>query len=140
MFNESARRRQEELAIIEKANFTSDEEDMGITPSTFDVLNQSKKGVKGSKKQVSMAAGTKKSVSTRSPRRDKSPKAEKSPKPKDSKKKRSLSRSKSPKKQTEDTKSPASSGRKGSRSRSARGRSLQKDALHTVTPGSIGKP
>lgn len=82
MFNESARRRQEELAIIEKANFTSDEEDMGITPSTFDGLNQSKKGVKGPKKQVSMAVGTKKSVSTRSPRRDKSPKAEKSPKPK----------------------------------------------------------
>lgn len=38
-FNQAAKRREEELQIIDKGNFTSDEEDMGITPSAFNLVN-----------------------------------------------------------------------------------------------------
>ena len=39
-FERSQRQRDDDLAFLEEANFTSDEEDMGITPSSFDILNQ----------------------------------------------------------------------------------------------------
>mmetsp|Transcript_13764 Transcript_13764/g.9928 ORF Transcript_13764/g.9928 Transcript_13764/m.9928 type:complete len:105 (+) Transcript_13764:640-954(+) len=37
---EARRKRQEDLAFIENAHYTSDEEEMGISPSNYDVLNQ----------------------------------------------------------------------------------------------------
>ena len=39
-FNAAVKRRHEELSFLEKANFTSDEEDMGITPSAYNAMNQ----------------------------------------------------------------------------------------------------
>lgn len=39
-FERSQKQREDDLAFLEEANFTSDEEDMGITPSSFDILNQ----------------------------------------------------------------------------------------------------
>ena len=46
-FNIAVKARDEELGIIEKGNFTSDEEDMGITPAQFDRQNSLKKEGKG---------------------------------------------------------------------------------------------
>ncbi len=34
------RRRDEELKFIEEANYTSDEDEMGVSPSSYNVLNQ----------------------------------------------------------------------------------------------------
>jgi hypothetical protein len=40
MLEAAERKRKEELQFIEQANYTSDEEDMGISPSSYNVLNQ----------------------------------------------------------------------------------------------------
>lgn len=59
-FNALAHKRQEDLQFLERANFTSDEEAMGITPSAFNMLNSKRDPPPlGRKKSVSLAAGTK---------------------------------------------------------------------------------
>ena len=55
-FNQAVKSREEELAIVEQGNFTSDEEDMGITPSHYDRENKLKKREQGkSSRQHSIA-------------------------------------------------------------------------------------
>ena len=39
-FQRAQAEREEELRVVEEANFTEDEEDMGITPSDYNILNQ----------------------------------------------------------------------------------------------------
>lgn len=40
MFEDAKSRRSYDIDFIEQANFTSDEDEMGVSPSNFDILNQ----------------------------------------------------------------------------------------------------
>lgn len=48
-FNIAAQSRDDELAILENGNFTSNEEDMGITPNQYNKQNSAKRA-RGQKK------------------------------------------------------------------------------------------